>query len=337
LETLTANPQINISAVGSPQVELAERLAQTLRIQNRFTRFDALLTDPAVTHLLLIASPESQRDYCILASKAGKQVLLQGPTLITPSDCTFIVEAARSANVSISFCDNNQFYEPLQRALGWLKNGAIGTAVAYRCRLVGTTPYLNEIIAGNAQQETAPSTIIRSWVQYRLLTALTLLINLFDKPISVFAQEGGCFEFEQLPTAFTLQHEANLIGIIETVWQPNVPSAPPHEEMGLDLELIGTTGAIRFRSPLITAGCLTPAALYQAGQQILIPCTLTAWRESYLQSIRKFMAAKTQQHKAGLDLTAIAQALTVIEAARQAVKAKRAIPVVASLNPEQER
>ena len=107
--------------------------AADLGVRAYFT-LDELLSAPEIDAIIVATPHPSHLDITLKAIQAGKHVLVEKPIAVTPSEADQMVEAARTAKVTLGVLFNNRFRPEAQKMRELLDQGAIGEV--YRASMV---------------------------------------------------------------------------------------------------------------------------------------------------------------------------------------------------------
>ena len=99
IQTLHANSDQRMHAVGSRSLDRATAFAARFGIERAYDSYERLVADPGVD-IVYVAAPHSEhRALALLAIAAGKHVLIEKPIALTASEAREIADAARAAGV----------------------------------------------------------------------------------------------------------------------------------------------------------------------------------------------------------------------------------------------
>jgi predicted dehydrogenase len=108
----------------------AKSLAERHRIPGIYDDIDALLTGchPDVVHIL--TPPQTHRPLVIRVLEAGCNVLVEKPFAENVQDAIEIARAEKQQSASVSVCHNFLYIPAIQKALGMIRDGALGRIVS---------------------------------------------------------------------------------------------------------------------------------------------------------------------------------------------------------------
>ena len=99
VQTLHANSDQRMHAVGSRSLDRATAFAARFGIERAYDSYERLVADPGVD-IVYVAAPHSEHRFlALLAIAAGKHVLIEKPIALTASEAREIANAARAAGV----------------------------------------------------------------------------------------------------------------------------------------------------------------------------------------------------------------------------------------------
>ncbi|MDU4959578.1 MAG: Gfo/Idh/MocA family oxidoreductase [Sporomusaceae bacterium] len=91
-----------------------------------YERFEDVLTDPAVTAVIICLPPGNHAEFCIAAAKAKKHVIVEKPMEITVARSRQMIVACRENGVSLSVIFQNRYTPAACRVKQALEAGALG-------------------------------------------------------------------------------------------------------------------------------------------------------------------------------------------------------------------
>ena len=108
----------------------AKLVAKRYRIPGVYNSVDDLLAEchPDVIHIL--TPPQTHRPLAIRVLEAGSHVLLEKPFAENIQDALEISRVEKQQSASVSVCHNYLFLPAMQKALGMVKEGALGRIVS---------------------------------------------------------------------------------------------------------------------------------------------------------------------------------------------------------------
>jgi predicted dehydrogenase len=119
-----------IVAVGSRDIERANRFAAGFGIDRAHGSYEALLADPAVDAVYIPLPNHMHREWAIKAVEAGKHVLCEKPLAMTAADAEVMVDAAESAGVMLMEAFMYRLHPSWVAAREIVASGRIGRLVA---------------------------------------------------------------------------------------------------------------------------------------------------------------------------------------------------------------
>ena len=94
-------PSVDVTAIASRDVAVAERVARELGIRRAHGSYEALLADPDVDAVYIPLPNTLHHPWTIRALKAGKHVLCEKPLALTSADAQRMVDACEAAGVRL--------------------------------------------------------------------------------------------------------------------------------------------------------------------------------------------------------------------------------------------
>ena len=119
-----------VVAVGSRQIESAERFAQRFDVPNRHASYRALVEDPHVEAVYVATPHPMHRDDALLALRAGKPVLVEKPFTMNASEAREVVAAAREAGLFLMEAMWTRFLPHIEQVRRLLATGVLGEIVS---------------------------------------------------------------------------------------------------------------------------------------------------------------------------------------------------------------
>ena len=119
-----------VVAVGSRQMESAERFADRFAIPNRYASYQALVEDPDVDVVYVATPHPSHRDDALLALSAGKPVLVEKPFTMTAAEAKEVVAAARGAKLFLMEAMWTRFLPHIAEVRRLLDESSLGEIVS---------------------------------------------------------------------------------------------------------------------------------------------------------------------------------------------------------------
>jgi phthalate 4,5-cis-dihydrodiol dehydrogenase len=125
LPTLRAHARLAVVAAADPRPEARRQFAQDFGGRAHET-VRSLCDDPGVEAIYVATPHELHADHAIAAARAGKHVLVEKPMAITLAECDAMIEAARSAGVTLIVGPSHSFDAPIARTRALIATGAFG-------------------------------------------------------------------------------------------------------------------------------------------------------------------------------------------------------------------
>jgi 1,5-anhydro-D-fructose reductase (1,5-anhydro-D-mannitol-forming) len=132
IEAIRAQPDSDVVAVMSSQLDRARSYAAEASIPRAYDSLDAILSDPAVDIVYISTTNELHAKQTLAAARAGKHVLCEKPLALSLDHARGMVEACQAAGVVMGtnhHLRNAATHRTLRRLLA---EGAIGTPLAAR-------------------------------------------------------------------------------------------------------------------------------------------------------------------------------------------------------------
>jgi predicted dehydrogenase len=126
---LTFTESGRVAAVGSRQMDSADRFADLLSIPNRHASYEALVADPEVD-VVYVATPHPMHHACaLLALRAGKPVLVEKPFTMNAAEAQELVASARAEGLFLMEAMWTRFLPHIAQIRGLVAEGALGDIV----------------------------------------------------------------------------------------------------------------------------------------------------------------------------------------------------------------
>src|SRR5215212_8079380 len=132
IEAIRAQPNSNVVAVMSSQMERARSYAAETKIPHAYDSLDAILSDPAVDVVYISTTNDRHAQQTLAAARAGKHVLCEKPLALSLDDAREMVATCQAAGVVMAtnhHLRNAATHRTLRRLIA---EGAIGTPLAAR-------------------------------------------------------------------------------------------------------------------------------------------------------------------------------------------------------------
>jgi D-xylose 1-dehydrogenase (NADP+, D-xylono-1,5-lactone-forming) len=102
LPPIKASKRSNLAAVGSRNIETAQKYAKTWDIPKAYGSYDELLADPQIDAVYIPLPNHLHAEWTIKAAKAGKHVLCEKPITLTVDELDQVKKAAVENNVVVT-------------------------------------------------------------------------------------------------------------------------------------------------------------------------------------------------------------------------------------------
>jgi 1,5-anhydro-D-fructose reductase (1,5-anhydro-D-mannitol-forming) len=132
IDAIRAQPDSEVVAVMSSQIERAQRYAADQKIAHAYDSLDAMLDDPGVDVVYISTTNELHAQQTLAAARAGKHVLCEKPLALSLDDARAMLAACQAAGVVLGtnhHLRNAATHRTLRRLIA---EGAIGTPLAAR-------------------------------------------------------------------------------------------------------------------------------------------------------------------------------------------------------------
>lgn len=132
IEAIRAQPNNDVVAVMSSQLDSARSYAAETNIPRAYDSLDALLSDPAIDVVYISTTNELHAQQTLAAARAGKHVLCEKPLALALDDAREMVATCQAAGVVMAtnhHLRNAATHRTLRRLIA---EGAIGTPLAAR-------------------------------------------------------------------------------------------------------------------------------------------------------------------------------------------------------------
>jgi predicted dehydrogenase len=117
---------VRVEAVCDVNKALAEQRAREWGARKVYTNYLDLLNDPEITAVEVLLPHHLHKEVVIAAAEHGKQVSVQKPMALTPSDASDMIQAARRANVILNVAENILFHQSVSKAMELIRSGELG-------------------------------------------------------------------------------------------------------------------------------------------------------------------------------------------------------------------
>ena len=116
-----------LAALADPAPGAAARLGETLDVAHIHTDPQALIENPAVEAVVIVAPARSHAELVIAAARAGKPVFCEKPMAVTLEEADRAIAACATAGVALQVGFNRRFATSFQTARELITQGHIGT------------------------------------------------------------------------------------------------------------------------------------------------------------------------------------------------------------------
>ncbi|WP_195277091.1 Gfo/Idh/MocA family protein [Anaerotruncus rubiinfantis] len=129
-----------LTAVASRSPAKAEAFAEKYHIPRVCAGYDALLAAPQVDAVYIAVTNQAHYDCCMRSIAAGKHVLCEKPLAMTAREAKELARAAREKGVFLMEAMWSRFLPATNAALGWVRQGRIGSLRAVSASLCACRP-----------------------------------------------------------------------------------------------------------------------------------------------------------------------------------------------------
>lgn len=133
--------QANLYAVGSRQLDSAQKFAATFDIPNAYGSYEDLLNDSDIDAIYIATPHTLHADNAIAALKAGKHVLCEKPVTTSPEDLERIINVAQVEERFFMEAMWTYFLPAINKAVEWVTAGRIGELIHTKASFGFTMPY----------------------------------------------------------------------------------------------------------------------------------------------------------------------------------------------------
>lgn len=113
-------------AVMRRNLDLAKDFATRHNVPLFYTNADELLENPSITAVYIATPPSSHLDYALKALKAGKDVYIEKPMVLTVEEATTLQNAVQSSNSKLVVAHYRRFLPMYLKVKELLDNNSIG-------------------------------------------------------------------------------------------------------------------------------------------------------------------------------------------------------------------
>jgi phthalate 4,5-cis-dihydrodiol dehydrogenase len=125
LPTFAADPRVELVAAADPREEARSRFATDFG-GRAYDTVEALCADPAVNVVYVATPHQLHARHVAIAAARGKHILVEKPMAITLAECQAMIDAARTAGVTLVVGHSHSFNAPILRARAIIDSGAVG-------------------------------------------------------------------------------------------------------------------------------------------------------------------------------------------------------------------
>jgi phthalate 4,5-cis-dihydrodiol dehydrogenase len=125
LPSLMMHPRVQLVACADPNQEARERFSNDFGA-TAYDRAEALCTDKAVDVVYIATPHHLHRDHVIMATEAGKHIIVEKPMALTLADCDAMIAAAERNNVRLVVGHTHSFDPPIRAMREIIKSGEVG-------------------------------------------------------------------------------------------------------------------------------------------------------------------------------------------------------------------
>jgi predicted dehydrogenase len=242
------HPRCDVVALCDPKLDRAQELARKWGVPRTYGTLEEILGDDGIDAVEILTPTYMHADHVVQAAAAGKHVSCQKPIANSVADAKRMLQACRTAGVTLRVTENCCYYDPLRRARKLLRDGAIGTPTVIRIKtVVGETE--SEF---QARQDPdgyvwrfdarSPGGHLFDDVMHKYAMALWLVDDDI-KSVQAVVRKGRLF-FEAPMVALFEYSRDDLLGMMEVSHAPGM--FIPSDWFGADefFEIQGTSGFI---------------------------------------------------------------------------------------------
>lgn len=235
VDTVLANTDQRVVAVGSRSLERAERFAAAHGVERAVGSAEALVTDREVD-AVYVATPHSEhRRLGILAAEAGKHVLIEKPIGLTADDAVAVRDAAASAGVLAAEAMWTRYLPGFSVVSQLLANGDLGDVrlatadIGWAVPRTGAPRLYDPALGGGALLDMG---VYAFWFAHLAIGAAEHI-----DAVATFASEGVDDQVAAVVSGGGGRMAALTISM-----------AAPNTGLGA---IVGTSAALRFLDPLV--------------------------------------------------------------------------------------
>uniref|UniRef100_UPI00258AFB6A Gfo/Idh/MocA family oxidoreductase n=1 Tax=uncultured Pseudomonas sp. TaxID=114707 RepID=UPI00258AFB6A len=114
-------------ALADPAPGAAAKLGESLEVTHIHTDPQALIDDPSVEAVVIVAPARSHAELVIAAARAGKPVFCEKPMAVTLEEADRAIAACAEAGVTLQVGFNRRFATSFRTARELINQGRIGT------------------------------------------------------------------------------------------------------------------------------------------------------------------------------------------------------------------
>ncbi|MFN0119999.1 MAG: Gfo/Idh/MocA family protein [Blastocatellia bacterium] len=120
-------------SVSRRQSGLAESFAREFGARKSFADWREQIADPDIDAVYIATPVSLHAEQTIAAASAGKHVLCEKPTALTPAECEQMIAACAAANVKLGVAYYRRFYPVIARIREIIASGEIGDVMLAQC------------------------------------------------------------------------------------------------------------------------------------------------------------------------------------------------------------
>ena len=135
--SLVDSEEVELAAVCRRDGDKAREFAGRFGGCAAYDSADALLADPRVEAVIVATPTDTHGDYTLAAARAGKHVLCEKPMARDRDECRRMIEACKSAGVSLGVAYRRRLFPQVLAAQELVAAGRIGHVVCVRTHYAG--------------------------------------------------------------------------------------------------------------------------------------------------------------------------------------------------------
>lgn len=250
-----------VVAVGSRQMQTANKFADEFSIVHRHASYEALAADPEVDAIYIATPHPMHKENTLTCLRAGKHVLCEKPFTINAAETLEIISEARQRKLFLMEAMWTRFTPIIQEAHRLIREGAIGQVrmicadFGYRAGFRPESRAFDPALGGGALLD----------VGIYPLSLASMLLGTPDR-ITGLAELGQTGVDEQ--SAFILGYPQGQLAVLYTA----VRTSTPH-----DAVIMGADGMIRIHPPFWIPKRMTLTQAGKGAQEIALPYTANGY------------------------------------------------------------